>query len=157
MVAKLHLARGSARRKFAPATKVTFESFEFCFSYEPLGERAEVLVEARGTPSKPNTKRTKVVLVSLLALFVLFAAVTALIHLNSGVSDPGATVAPPPIDSESKCEYSLEATSLESRTSSNFGGVKVDSGRLECDGAAFIITQTSNSAGEIVSVKKKWA
>jgi hypothetical protein len=122
-----------------------------------LGERAEVLVEARGAPSKPNTKRTKVVSATLLALFVLFVAALGLIHLSSGFSDPGATVAPPPIDSESKCEYSLAATSLESRSSSNFGGVKVDSGRLECDGAAFIITQISNSAGDILSVKKKRA
>ena len=38
-----------------------------------------------------------------------------------------------------------------------FGGVKVETGEVECRSEFFIVTQTSNSDGDVLSVKKKRA
>jgi hypothetical protein len=59
--------------------------------------------------------------------------------------------------SASPCLVSFSETSNASRTTSIFGGVKVETGEVECDGVFFIVSQTSNADGEILSVKKKRA
>jgi hypothetical protein len=59
--------------------------------------------------------------------------------------------------SAAPCSFSFSETSGESRTASMFGGVKVETGEVECNGEYFIISQTSNADGDVLSVKKKRA
>ena len=59
--------------------------------------------------------------------------------------------------SAAPCSFSFSETSGESRTASMFGGVKVETGEVACNGEYFIISQTSNADGDVLSVKKKRA
>ena len=59
--------------------------------------------------------------------------------------------------SEAECDFSFAGTSVESRSKVVFGGVIVETGEIECDEEYFIVTQTSNTEGEVLSRKKKRA
>ena len=63
----------------------------------------------------------------------------------------------PTVPNDATCGFTFNDTIAESRTKSIFGGVKVETGEVECRSEFFIVTQTSNSDGDVLSVKKKRA
>jgi hypothetical protein len=149
-------SRRAAKRRLGKASKVTFESFASAFLNEQVGERASSLSTSSSLRSKPLPKGTRVV-ASALALVALVVPVFVLTDPKSDLFVSEATQSPLPLKSELECDFTLTTTATESRSVSNFGGLSVQSGRVECEGQTFIITHTSNGKGEVISVKKKRA
>ena len=86
-------------------------------------------------------------------------SIATVVLLISFEEQPKELVSPrsAPGQSDSGCSFSFTDTKVESRTKSTFGGVRVETGELDCDGEAFLVTQTSNADGDVLSVKKKRA
>lgn len=55
------------------------------------------------------------------------------------------------------CASAFSETALESRRVAEFGGVKVESGEVECNGDLYVLTKTTDTHGNVFVLKKKRA
>ena len=149
-------SRRATKRRLSQSSKVTFESFLSLFLNEEVGERAGSLSASGSRIVKPLPKRAGVV-AGFVVLVGLVLAVFVLPDPKSDRIETESTETPLPIGRDLECDFTIDATAAESRSVSNFGGLSVQSGLVDCEGEAFIITQTSDAKGEVVSVKKKRA
>ena len=149
--------RRSTRRRAVAEAKVTFKTFVASIRPQQVGERAtsrhRTQLQAKGLTSK----RPRVIALGFVVAFALSGATYAVVnsfgkpgeHVVASDDSAQASAAP--------CLPSLSETTDESRTTSVFGGVKVETGEVECNGVFFIVSQTSTAEGKILSVKKKRA
>ena len=147
----------SARRRRAAQNKVSFDSFVSNLWGERPGNRSF----AKHASSKGSTKvsrSTRRIIVSFLASISAMSLLAVLaVQLNSS-SLKNQAVAPTQQNfDEPDCEFKFSETDLDSRTRTSFGGVRVESGLVSCNGDTYIITQTSTDEGEVKSEKKKRA
>ena len=157
MLANLTLSRQTSRRRASAKTRVTFNTFTSSIRPQQKGERAKAL-HADSRPSKKlDSSRVKGFAFGIVALVIMSIATVVL--LTSFEEQPKEPVSPRSASEQSDpgCSFSFTDTKVESRTKSTFGGVRVETGELDCDGEAFSITQTSNVDGDVLSVKKKRA
>lgn len=149
-------SKRTPRRKVGTRSKLTFSTFTSSLSSQLAGERALAL-QAMNRPEKEGvTNRTKAFAGALAIVGVLVMVAYAL--AQHGLSQVAPTLLSKPTGSNDlTCDFSFASTYLEHRTITIFGGVRVETGEVDCKGEFFIITQTSNSAGDVLSVKKKRA
>lgn len=136
---------------------MTFKSFTSSTRPQQKGERAKAL-HADSRPSKKlGSSRVKRIAFGMAAAVIKsIATVVLLISFEEQLKEPVSPTSAPE-QSDSGCSFSFTDTKVESRTKSTFGGVRVETGELDCDGEAFSVTQTSNADGDVLSVKKKRA
>lgn len=147
----------SPRRRAVAEAKVTFKSFSSKIRPQHLGERAVALQIANLPGRKVASKRSRVLVIGILLAFALhsttYATVGPLAILDRQTLPSGV----PTVPNGATCGFSFNDTIAESRTVTFFGGVKVETGEVECRSEFFIVTQTSNVDGDILLVKKKRA
>lgn len=150
-------SKRSPKRRAVAETKVTFKTFVVSIRPQHVGERATsrqgTQLQTKGLASKKPRAIALGLVVAIALLVATYAAFESFEYSNEQVvplSDSARASASP-------CLVSFSETSRASRTTSIFGGVKVETGEVECDGVLFIVSQTTNADGEILSVKKKRA
>jgi hypothetical protein len=123
----------------------------------PVGERSAELQNANISTSRLTAKRLGVVASVLALAFVLFASgysvFCSFTQSNAQLpsSEPPASAKPEP------CLLSLSESQTNSISKASFGGIIVETGEIECGGQYFTVTQTVNTDGRVLSVKKKRA
>ena len=149
------MPKRDSKRRAGGKAKITFKTFTASIRPQDLGERAVALETAERQSKRALSTRAKILVFGpLVILAVLGSTVAVLKALEVPANLPSSQA---PQTSDSKCDFSFAGTSVESRSKVKFGGVIVESGEVECDGEFFIVTQTSNSEDEVLSVKKKRA
>ncbi|MFY7819299.1 MAG: hypothetical protein ACOVP3_00445 [Rhodoluna sp.] len=108
-------------------------------------------------PTRLPAKTPKAIGLVLFAAIALFGATYAVFASFEQPHERAELSGDSPQTSAAPCSLSFSDTSRESRTASMFGGVKVETGEVECNGENFIVSQTSNAAGDVLSIKKKRA
>jgi hypothetical protein len=106
---------------------------------------------------KVASKRSKALVIGMLLAFALLAPTYTIVGPLAMLDEPTFPSGVPTAPNDATCGFSLNDTIAESRTMTVFGGVKVETGEVECRSEFFIVTQTSNVDGDILSVKKKRA
>jgi len=106
---------------------------------------------------KVASKRSRVLVIGILLAFTLLATTYATVGLLAILDRQTLPSGVPTVPNDATCGFSYNDTIAESRTMTIFGGVKVETGEVECRSEFFIVTQTSNVDGDILSVKKKRA
>jgi len=106
---------------------------------------------------KVASKRSKALVSGMLLAFALLAPTYTIVGPLAMLDEPTFPSGVPTAPNDATCGFSLNDTIAESRTMTVFGGVKVETGEVECRSEFFIVTQTSNVDGDILSVKKKRA
>ncbi len=106
---------------------------------------------------KVATNRSRVLVIVMLMVFALLAPTYAIVGPLAMLDEPTSPSGVPAGPSDATCGLHFYDTIAESRTMTIFGGVKVETGEVECFTEFFIVTQTSNVNGDILSVKKKRA
>ena len=151
------MLRQSPRRRAVAEAKVTFKSFSSKVRPRHLGERAVALQIANRPEREVASKRTRVLLFGTLLTFALLVPTYAIVGPLVMLDEPTFPSGVPTVPNDATCGFSFNDTIAESRTMTIFGGVKVETGEVECHSEFFIVTQTSNVEGDILSVKKKRA
>jgi hypothetical protein len=150
----------SARRRRVAQNKVSFDSFVSNLWSEKPGNRsfAKHAASKGSTKFSRSARRIKFSFLASIASISLLAVLAVLaVQLNSS-SLKTQLVAPTQQNfDEPDCDFKFSETDLDSRTRASFGGVRVESGLVSCDGDTYIITQTSTDEGEVESEKKKRA
>jgi hypothetical protein len=117
-----------------------------------------VALQIANIPEKSvSPKSSRVLVIGLLLAFSLLASTYAIVGPLAILDEPTVPSGVPTVPSGATCGFSFNDTIAESRTMAIFGGVKVETGEVECRSDFFIVTQTSNVDGDILSVKKKRA
>jgi hypothetical protein len=106
---------------------------------------------------KVASKRSRVLVIGILLAFALLSPTYATVGPLTMLDEPTFPSGVPTVPNDATCGFSFNDTIAESRTMTIFGGVKVETGEVECRSEFFIVTQTSNVDGDILSVKKKRA
>lgn len=151
------MLRQSPRRRAAAEVKVTFKSFSSKIRPQHLGERAVALQIASLPEREVASKRSRVIVIVILLSFALLASTYAIVGPLAMHDEPTFPSGVPTVHNDATCGFAFNDTIAESRTMTIFGGVKVETGEVECRSEFFIVTQTSNVDGDILSVKKKRA
>lgn len=102
-------------------------------------------------------KRPRVIALGFVVAFALSGATYAVVDWFGRRGEQVVATNDSAQASAAPCLPSFSETTDESRTTSVFGGVKVETGEVECNGVFFIVSQTSTAEGKILSVKKKRA
>jgi len=155
MPKRSRLPKRDSNRRAGGKAKVTFKTFTASIRPHDLGERAMALETAERQSKRALSTRAKIVVFGPLVILAVFGSTVAVfkaieVPTNLPSSQPAHA-------SEAECDFSFAGTSVESRSKVVFGGVIVETGETECDEEYFIVTQTSNTEGEVLSRKKKRA
>ena len=151
------LLRRSSRRRAVAKAKLTFKSFSSNIRPQHLGERAVALQIASVPEKSVSPKNSRVLVIGLLLAFASLSSTYVIVGPLVMLDEPNFSSGGPTVPKDATCGFSFSDTIPESRTKSIFGGVKVETGEVECRSEFFIVTQTSNSDGDVLSVKKKRA
>jgi hypothetical protein len=120
-----------------------------------VGERSAALENANIPTSRLTAKRLGAVAsASALALVVLASGYSVFCSFTQSNAQLPGSESPASTKTE-RCLFSLSETKTNSRSKASFGGIIVETGEIECGGQEFIVTQTANADGRVLSVKRK--
>ena len=149
------MPKRDSNRRAGGKAKVTFKTFTASIRPQDLGERAVALETEERQAKRALSTGAKILVFGPLAVLALLGSTVAVLKALEVPTDLPSSQAQQTNDS--KCDFSFAGTSVESRSKVVFGGVIVETGEVECDGEFFIVTQTSSTEDEVLSVKKKRA
>jgi len=150
-------SRPKPRRRAVSDIKITYKVFTQHIGTNQVGERSAALENANIPTSRLTAKRFGVFAFGFVLAFVFcasgYSVFCSFTQSNAQLpsSESPASAKPEP------CLFSLSESQTTSRSKSSFGGIIVETGEIECGGQYFIVTQTANKDGRVLSVKKKRA
>jgi hypothetical protein len=150
-------SRPKPRRRAVSDVKITYKVFTQNIATNSVGERSAALENANIPTSRLFAKRFGVVAsASALALVVCASCYFVFCSFTQSNAQLPSSESPASTKTE-PCLFSLSETQINSRSKASFGGIIVETGAIECGGQDFIVTQTANADGRVLSVKKKRA